>query len=191
MRNKDFDKQNRIKEAMIQLILRDGIDGTSMSKIAKEAGVSPATIYVYYESKEDMLSEVFREYAGKSYDYLMERVRPTMDAEELIEAIVRSCYYFSVEHEEIFSFVEQCSHCPTVSVGFSEKECSCNILDLIHKYQARGTIQAFSDLNICAALFAPVRFLASNRQWFEKDEGKGEDALLDELVRMIQRILLK
>ena len=59
MRNKDLDKQNRIKEAMIQLILRDGIDGISMSKIAKEAGVSPATIYVYYESKEDMLSEVF------------------------------------------------------------------------------------------------------------------------------------
>ena len=191
MRNKDFDKQNRIKEAMIQLILRDGIDGTSMSKIAKEAGVSPATIYVYYESKEDMLSEVFREYARKSYDYLLERVRPTMDAEELIEAIVRSYYSFSVEYKEIFSFVEQCSRCPTVSVGFSEKECSCNILDFIHKYQARGTIQAFSDLNICAALFAPVRFLASNRQWFEKDEGKGEDALLDELVRMIQRILLK
>ena len=47
MRNKDFDKQNRIKEAMIQLILRDGIDGVSMSKIAKEVGVSPATIYVY------------------------------------------------------------------------------------------------------------------------------------------------
>ena len=179
MRNKDFDKQHRIKEAMIRLILRDGIDGTSMSKIAKEAGVSPATIYVYYESKEDMLSEVFREYAGKSYDYLMERVRPTMDAEELIEAIVRSCYYFSVEHEEIFSFVEQCSRRPALSGGFSEKECSCDILGLIHDYQTRGDIRSFSDLNVCAILFAPVRFLALNRQWSGKEEDKGENALLD------------
>lgn len=102
MRNRDFDKQNRIKEAMIRLILRDGIDGTSMSKIAKEAGVSPATIYVY-ESKEDMLSEVFREYAKKSYDYLMERIHPTMDAKELIEAIIKSYYHGSVGrcHERI------------------------------------------------------------------------------------------
>ena len=187
MRNKDFDKQNRIKEAMIQLILREGIDGTSMSKIAKEAGVSPATIYVYYESKEDMLSEVFQEYAKKSYDYLMERIRPTMDAKELIEAIIKSYYSFSVEYKEIFSFVEQCSRCPTLSHSFSEKECSCNILDFIHKYQMRGSIQSFSDLNISAVLFAPVRFLALNRQWFEKDE----DVLLDELVCMLQRILLK
>lgn len=187
MRSKDFDKQNRIKEAMIRLILRDGIDGTSMSKIAKEAGVSPATIYVYYESKEDMLSEVFREYAGKSYDYLMERIHPAMDAKELIEAIVKSCYHFSMEHEEIFSFVEQCSRRPALSGGFSEKECSCNILGLIHEYQMRGTIRSFSDLNVCAVLFAPVRFLVLNRQWFEKDE----DMLLDELVRMLQRILLK
>ena len=148
MRNKDFDKQNRIKEAMIRLILRDGIDGTSMSKIAKEASVSPATIYVYYESKEDMLSEVFREYAGKSYDYLMERIHPAMDAGELIEAIVRSCYHFSVEHEEIFSFVEQCSRCPTLSGVFSERECSCNILKFIHGYQTCGTIRPFSDLGM-------------------------------------------
>ena len=186
MRNKDFEKQNRIKEAMIQLILQEGIDGTSMSKIAKRAGVSPATIYVYYESKEDMLSEVFREYARKSYDYLMERIHPAMDAGELIEAIVKSCYHFSVEHEEIFSFVEQYSRRPALSGGFSEKECSSDILDLIHEYQTRGTIRSFSDLSISAVLFAPVRFLVLNRQWVEKDE----DVLLDELVRMLQHMLL-
>lgn len=187
MRNKDFDKQNRIKEAMIQLFLQDGIDGTSMSKIAKRAGVSPSTIYVYYENKEDMISEVFQEYARKSYDYLMERINPTMDAKDLIEEIVKSCYYFSVEYKEVFSFVEQCSRCPALSDRFSEKECFCNVLDLIHEYQACGAIQAFSDLNISAVLFAPVRFLALNRQWLEKDE----DALLNELVQMLQRMLLK
>lgn len=93
MRNKDFDKQNRIKEAMIRLILRDGIDGTSMSKIAKEAGVSPATIYVCYESKEDMLSEVFREYAVRSYDYLILAVRVSSNPEESVTVtpeVVRS-----------------------------------------------------------------------------------------------------
>ena len=63
MRIRDCSKQQRIKEAMVRLILREGIDGTSVSKIAKEAGVSPATIYVYYNSKEEMLAEVFREYS--------------------------------------------------------------------------------------------------------------------------------
>ena len=60
MRTRDYDKQQRIKEAMIRLILREGINGASVAKIAREAGVSPATIYIYYESKEDMLSAAFR-----------------------------------------------------------------------------------------------------------------------------------
>ena len=124
MRIKDGNKQQRIKEAMVSLILREGIDGTSVSKIAKEAGVSPATIYVYYNSKEEMLAEVFREYSSAPYRYLMQRVSADMDGNTLIETIVRGCYSFSREHEEIFSFVEQCSRCPTLSESVSEEECS-------------------------------------------------------------------
>ena len=118
---KDENKQQRIKEAMVRLILRDGIDGISVAKIAREAGVSPATIYVYYDSKEEMLAEVCREYSTAPYRYLMQRVSADMDGSTLIETIVRGCYSFSREHEEIFSFVEQCSRCPTLSERVSEE----------------------------------------------------------------------
>ena len=185
MRLKDQDKQQRIKEAMVRLILREGIDGTSVSKIAREAGVSPATIYVYYDSKEEMLAEVFREYSAAPYRYLMQRIRPEMDGRTLIETIVRGCYSFSREHEEIFSFVEQCSRCPTLSERVSEEECSCDILDLIHLYQARGVLRPFSDWSVGAVLFAPVRFLAMNH--CEKASGEEQ---LEELVRMLQELLL-
>ncbi len=185
MRVRDQDKQQRIKEAMVHLILREGIDGTSISKIAKEACVSPATIYVYYDSKEEMLSEVFREYSRRPYQYLMRRVQPDMDGKELIETIVRGCYAFSQEHEEVFSFVEQCSRCPTLAESVSEEECSCDILDLIHRYQARGEIRSCSDWNIGAMLFAPVRFLALNRCTMASGEPQ-----LSELIRMLQQLLL-
>ena len=65
MRFKDEDKRQRIKDALVRLILRDGIDGVSVSKIAREAGVSPATIYVYYTSKEDMLERYTLDFAGE------------------------------------------------------------------------------------------------------------------------------
>ncbi|WP_094092917.1 TetR/AcrR family transcriptional regulator [Paenibacillus physcomitrellae] len=38
-----------------------GFAETSISKIAKKAGVSAATIYIYYENKEDMLSKIYFE----------------------------------------------------------------------------------------------------------------------------------
>lgn len=186
MRVKDENKQQRIKEAMVSLILREGIDGTSVSKIAKEAGVSAATIYVYYENKEEMLAEVFREYAHQPYQYILECIRPEMTGRELIETMIRSCYTFSMEHEEVFSFVEQCSRCPTLSRQVCEKDCSGELLRMIHSYQEAGVLKRCSDWNMAAVLFSPVRWLVTNRGMIQSDP----ETLLDELIMMIQEMLL-
>ena len=107
-----------------------------------------------------------------------------MGAAELIEAIVRGCYTYTVEHEEVFSFVEQCARCPTLSEYVSQQECCCGIFDLIHQYPAHGLIRRCSDLNLAAVLFAPVRFLAANHK------GGPVEPQLRELVAMLQRLLL-
>ena len=107
-----------------------------------------------------------------------------MSSADLIDAIVRGYYSFSVEHEEVFSFVEQCSRCPSLSDHVSEEECCCDLLDLIHMYQSRGEMKAYSDVNLSAVLFAPVRYLAMNRRAAE------EEARLTELVQMLQTLLL-
>lgn len=186
MRLKDEDKQQRIKEALVRLILREGIDGTSVSKIAREAGVSPATIYVYYDSKDAMLAEAFREYAHKSYEYLSSCILPDMNAGAAIDAVVRGYYRYSSEHEDVFSFVEQCSRCPTLSSEVCEKDCSCDIFESIHEYQRRGEIRECSDWTLGALLLSPVRFMAMNRASMAGES----EAHLRELVEMLQTMLL-
>ena len=185
MRTKDLDKQKRIKAAVVELILREGIDGASVAKIAREAGVSPATIYVYYTSKEDMLSEVFREYSRMPYRYMISWVSPGMGGAELIDSLIRACYDFSVEHQEVFSFVEQCSRCPSLYEEVSETECCCDILDVIHAYQERGTIRRMKDVTMSAVLFEPVKLLAMRRDMMDDAE-----SYLDELSEMLRRMLL-
>ena len=59
MRRKDDSKREAIANAAIELITTNGFADTSMSKIAKAANVSPATIYVYFENKEDMLNQLY------------------------------------------------------------------------------------------------------------------------------------
>lgn len=185
MRFKDEEKRQRIKDALVRLILREGIDGVSVSKIAREAGVSPATIYVYYDSKEEMLAEVFREYSRRPYQYLMHLVRPDMSGYELIDTIVRGWYSFSTEYEDVFSFVEQCSRCPSLSDRVSEQDNSYDIFDVIRSYQNRGIMRRCDDWNMGAMLFAPVRFLAVNRA-----ADPAAERQLDELIRMLQTMLL-
>ena len=187
MRTRDYDKQKRIKESMIRLILQDGLAGTSVAKIARDAGVSPATIYVYYESKEAMLAEVFRECSRQTYDYLHRMLQPEMDGRQLIRTIVESYYDYTVEHEAIFSFVEQCSRCPAVAEEFTEEDCCCEIFQLIHEYQRRGILRPYSDQNYAAVLFGPVKYLATNRTCGSTDT----DRQLTELVQMLQSLLVR
>ena len=185
VRTKDFDKQQRIKDAMVDLILKEGINGASVSKIAKEAGVSPATIYVYYENKEDMLSEVFDEYVRKTYSYVSKNIYPQMAGEQFIETLVRSTYRYALENENAFSFVEQCSCCPTLQESSCHSECSITVFDMIHDYQDKGIIRKYSDLNIAAFLFEPVKFMAMTRRSITDPERE-----LDELIGMLQKLLL-
>ncbi|MBQ9814197.1 MAG: TetR/AcrR family transcriptional regulator [Lachnospiraceae bacterium] len=186
MRTRDFDKQQRIKEAIVTVFLREGINGASISKIAQEASVSPATIYVYYSNKEEMLAEVFKEYSHQSYYYLTQRMQPEMSGRELIETIVRGFYAYTVEHEEAFSFVEQCSRCPSLSEAVCDNDSCCEVFDIIHQYQNRGILKKYSDPNISAVLFSPVRCLAINGRSMRFDA----EAELDELVEMMQSLLL-
>lgn len=186
MRTRDLDKQQRIKDAIVRVILKEGINGASVAKIAQEASVSPATIYIYYSNKEEMLIEVFKEYSHQSYHYLMRQMQPEMSGEELIEAIVRGIFSYTVEHEEAFSFVEQCSRCPTLAETVCVSECCCDVLALLHKYQELGIVKRYSDPSLYAVLFSPVTFLAMNRRTMHYDV----NAQLDELVKMMQDMLL-
>ena len=108
-----------------------------------------------------------------------------MSGKDLIETLVRGTYIFALNNEDIFSFVEQCSACPTLQESVRHSECSSDVFSLIHDYQRRGVIRTYSDLNIAAVLFAPVRFMAMNRKNYADPEKE-----LRELIAMMQEMLL-
>jgi len=186
MRRKDDEKEQRIKDAVIELILKEGFDGTSISKIARLAEVSPATVYIYFSSKEEMLQDIYREYSEDAYGYVLQRVSPRMDGGELIEALVRSYYGYMSEHPEIFSFVEQCSHCPTLSGCCTERSGVCDLFRLMQNMKAEGILRPYSDENLAAVLFYPVKAIALDH----RTSDAGREARLEELICILQQALL-
>ena len=52
--------QRRILDAAATCFAARGFHGTSTRDIAREAGLSPAVLYVHYSSKEDVLHEIAR-----------------------------------------------------------------------------------------------------------------------------------
>jgi len=55
---KQADKRQQIIEAAARVIVQKGIDKTSLTDIAAEAGISKGSLYYYYASKEDLIFDI-------------------------------------------------------------------------------------------------------------------------------------
>ena len=55
MRIQDEQKKALVKEKALELLVKSGFEGFSMQKLAKAAGISPATLYIYYADKDDLI----------------------------------------------------------------------------------------------------------------------------------------
>jgi AcrR family transcriptional regulator len=85
----------KILEAAFQLMAKNGYEATSISQIAKRAGISKGLMYNYFNSKEDLLKELINN-AFAEGDQLMEEIM-TEDPRETMENIFR--WYFKEMRE--------------------------------------------------------------------------------------------
>lgn len=187
MRRRDDDKEKRIKEALVQLILEEGWNGASMSKIARIAGVSPSTVYVYFDSKEDMLQCTYREYSEDVYAYLMNDVRDDMKPDKILEELIRGYYQYILDNPEIFCFVEQFSGSPALTSCCEGKQRVCDIEAVIERLREAGEIQDYSNDVLYAAIFYPVKAIATNNRRTREEK----DELLNELIEFDKYAILK
>jgi AcrR family transcriptional regulator len=79
MRIRDENKQAIVKEKAIKMLVNEGFDGFSMQKLAKAAGVSPATLYIYYKDKEDLIVQLGIEAGREMLDFTMKNFDPEMN----------------------------------------------------------------------------------------------------------------
>ncbi len=71
-------KRAEIVDAAAELFVRDGYDATSMSALAKRAGVTPNTIYWYFDDKDAVLVAVVSQITRAAQAEYAERDLPTL-----------------------------------------------------------------------------------------------------------------
>jgi AcrR family transcriptional regulator len=72
VRPRDPRKEKLIRREAIKMVVRDGLDGFAMQRLAAAAKVSPSTLYVYFEHRDDLLFQLF-------VDEMTELTRQLMD----------------------------------------------------------------------------------------------------------------
>jgi AcrR family transcriptional regulator len=106
-RTRDQAKYDAIVRSSIQLINTIGFDGISISKIAKKAKVSPATIYIYFKNKEDLFTRLYIDIRKEMSEGGLEGLKEGMTTEEAFKSIWYHSFTFNLQHPEYLTFREQ------------------------------------------------------------------------------------
>lgn len=106
------DKRDEIVRAALELIAGQGFHGAPMAMIADKAGVGAGTIYRYFENKDVLITDLYREIEGKVMASLSEGYATERPIRErflhLGAALIR--YFISSPLE--FRYVEQFHNSP-------------------------------------------------------------------------------
>ena len=113
MRVRDDAKRVAIIEAFVELINTIGFHQTSISKTAKKAGVSPATIYIYFENKEDMMNKSYISLKHEMSLALLKNFDPEAPViKESFKKIWLNIFNHTKNNYSHMSFLEQYAHTP-------------------------------------------------------------------------------
>jgi TetR/AcrR family transcriptional regulator, multidrug resistance operon repressor len=127
MRTRDENKEQAIRENAIDIVIKHGLEGLSMQKLAKAAGVSPATIYIYFKDREDFLVKLSVDIATRLLTASLKDFDPDMSFEEGLRIQWKNRAAFFMEHPNEVHFIEQIRYSPlyekvmpVLTSGFSE-----------------------------------------------------------------------
>jgi TetR/AcrR family transcriptional repressor of multidrug resistance operon len=171
MRPRDLDKEAAIRTAALRLIAEEGLENLTMQKLATAANVSPRTIYLKYENKEDLLIRLFIEIVLSDYEKaVLEGFRESMDFPSGVKKLWRNAFSYFIQNRPAFALMQYGKSSPLLNKAFKEKNIrQGHFFAPIHRFTARhaaaGTIKKFPLEVHRALLFSPLLDLVN--EYFE------------------------
>ncbi len=180
MRVKDEYKQEAIIQATVKLVNAIGFVASSVSKIAQEANVSPATIYIYYKNKEDLLVSTYISIKQKMGEAVLRDFDTRLPIRDIFRKVWFNMFEFISNNKELFQFTEQFSNSP-YSALINKKEVEKSFLPMINILKKGIEQKIIKNVNhdiLAAFIFYPILILSNSNHCagFKQTEKNIEDA---------------
>ena len=151
MRPKNLEKEEAIRNIALQIIAEEGLENLSMQKLAKAANISPRTIYIKYENKEDFLIKLFiDEVLGAYESAVLENVDEAMDFTVGVRKIWLNSFRYFIDNKPGFILMQYGKSSPLLNKAFRERN--------IEEGQFFAPIHRFFDYHISTGLIRNIPF---------------------------------
>ena len=191
--------REKIASAASVLFMDKGIVATSMDDIAKAAGYSKATLYVYFENKEEIVGILVLDSMKKLYHYIVSALEQQETTKEQYNFICRGLvqyqeefpFYFKMVLDKINIDFENHDYLPeekeTYQIGEEINEKIKEFLiSGIDKGDLRGNLKIMPTIfNLWGMLSGLIQFAANKEEYIKKTMGLSKIQFLEQGFHML------
>lgn len=167
MRPKNIAKEEAIKRIALEIIAEEGLENLSMQKLAKEAGISPRTIYLKYANKEDLLIRLFIEEVLAAYEAaVLKGFDAEMDFAAGVGIIWKNGFDYLTQNRTSFALIQHGKASPLLNKAYQannirQGQFFAPVHRFLERHTAAGAIRALPFEVQRALLFAPLMDLVN------------------------------
>ena len=107
MRPRDIHKENLVKSKAIELIVKEGLEGFSMNKLARACKISVNTLYIYYKDRDDLIVKIAREEGKRMSDVMLAAFDPNVPFEQGLRVQWKIRFEYLKDKPLLKSFFDQ------------------------------------------------------------------------------------
>jgi AcrR family transcriptional regulator len=180
-------KRQQIIDGARRLFLAEGFDAASMGEIAKAAGVSKGTLYVYFESKEELFAELVAIERDKQFSPIFNFDPDDHDVEAVLRRLGHGfCHFVTLPHVVMGkrTVIAIGTRMPEITETFFREgpaRCGAKLSEYLAAQVAAGVL-AIPDTSLAAAQFL---LLVQAEYGFRLLFGIGQAPSLEQATKII------
>ncbi len=161
MRTKSTDKYEALLAATLTLVHNQGFHDAPMSKIARQAGVVPATIYLYFHNKQDLVNKLYLQVKEQFCVAAFDNYDHQAPIKKGFEHIWHNIAHFKLNNVKEAAFLTQCDNTPMIDENIRQEGLKHlqPLLDLWERGKEEGIVKPVSPYLLYAYTVYPLSFL--------------------------------
>jgi AcrR family transcriptional regulator len=174
----------------IDSFARLGYQGTSIDRIARDAGVTKGAVYYHFRDKEELLFEAVKDRIGGFEEQVLEQLGPARDAVDSLRRVVDACFFHATvsNHRRfiITLMIEALDTNPRLSAEFRAilRRMRTFLAGVVRRGQQRGELRTDVTPEAAAAAITSG-IIGAEVQHYQDPEEIDLRRVLDTLVQQI------
>jgi TetR/AcrR family transcriptional regulator, repressor of fatR-cypB operon len=154
-------KRDEIARSALELIAEHGFHGAPMAMVAERAGVGAGTIYRYFENKDVLINDLYREIEAKIYSFLSEGYAAEAPIRARFLHLGTALLRYFIQYPLDFRYLEQFHNSPYgVAIRKDKimgKAGGCDVFrELFDQGAAQQVVKEFPLVILFALAFGPL-----------------------------------